>query len=100
MRDWHVNHMEQTLVRYVTGLSENATRWEKRTNKKYGTIGRVSKRVEYDIKHGVEKEEVYTFLQSLRTEPSFCEVRNHEGSLTRLNELQKYFNDPTGWKFS
>ena len=100
MRDWHVNHMEKTLVRYVTGLSENATRWEKRTNKKYGTIGRVSKRVEYDIKHGVEKEEVYTFLQSLRTEPSFCEVRNHEGSLTRLNELQKYFNDPTGWKFS
>ena len=99
MRDWHVNNMEQTLVRYVMGLSENATRWEKKVNKRYGTIGRVSKRVEYDIKHGVEKEEVYTFLQSLRTEPSFSEVRNHEGSLTRLNELQKYFNDSTRWKF-
>ena len=100
MRDWHVNHMEQMLVKYVMGLSENATMWEKRVNKKYHTIGRICKIVEYDIKHGVEKEQVYTFLQSLKTEPSFSEVRNHEGSITRLNELQKYFNDSCQWKFS
>ena len=39
LRDWHVKHMEQTVVRFVRGLSENATRWEVRLNKKYGKIG-------------------------------------------------------------
>ena len=40
LRDWHVKHMEQTVVRFVRGLSENATRWEVRLNKKYGKIGK------------------------------------------------------------
>ena len=53
MREWHVKHMEQTLVKFITGLSEDASRWQMKLNKKYGTIGRVSKRIEYDIKHGV-----------------------------------------------
>jgi hypothetical protein len=100
MKDWHVNHMKQTLVRYVTGLSENATQWEKRLNKKYGTIGRVSKRLEYDMKHGAEKKQVYSFLQSIRTESSFSEVRNHEGSMRRLDDLQKHFNHSSEWTYS
>ena len=41
LRDWHVKHMEQTVVRFVKGLSENATRWEVRLNKKYGKIAQV-----------------------------------------------------------
>lgn len=91
MRDWHVKHMEQTLVRFITGLSENATTWEKSLNKKYGRIGKVCKRLEYDIRHGVEKKQVYSFLQSIRTDPSFSDVRNHEGSMIRLDEIQEYF---------
>ena len=58
MREWHVKHMEQTLVKFITGLSEDASRWQMKLNKKYGTIGRVSKRIEYDIKHGVTKGQV------------------------------------------
>jgi len=27
MRDWHVEHMEKTIVEYVKGLSENASGW-------------------------------------------------------------------------
>jgi hypothetical protein len=27
MRDWHVKHMQDTIIKYLTGLSENATRW-------------------------------------------------------------------------
>ena len=91
MRDWHVKHMEQTVVNYVTGLSDNATPWEKKINKKYGSIGRVSKRLEYDIMHGVERKQVYSFLQSIRTESSYSEVRNRQGSMTRLNEIQRLF---------
>lgn len=27
MREWHVEHMEKTIVKYVKGLSENASGW-------------------------------------------------------------------------
>jgi hypothetical protein len=91
MREWHLKHMEETLVKFVTGLSEEATRWEKRLNKKYGTIHKVCKRIEYDIKHGVTENEVCTFLQLIRTEPSFSDVRTCDGSIKRLDELQAYF---------
>ena len=91
MREWHVKHMEQTLVRFVTGLSEDASRWQKKLNKKYGTIGRVSKRIDYDIKHGVTNMEVSSFLQLIRTGPTFSEVRTHDGSMERLDEIQAYF---------
>jgi hypothetical protein len=93
MREWHVKHMEQTLVKFITGLSEDASRWQMKLNKKYGTIGRVSKRIEYDIKHGVTNGQVISFLQLIRTESSFSEVRTHEGSMERLDEMQAYFGE-------
>jgi hypothetical protein len=93
MREWHIKHMEQTLVRFVRGLSENASRWEVRLNKKYGKIGRVRKRIEYDIKHGVTNEEVFTFLQLIRTESAYHDVRSCVGSLERLNEIQSYYKE-------
>jgi len=95
MREWHVKHMEQTLVKFVTGLSENPSRWERRLNKKYGSIGKVCKRIEYDIKHGVTNQQVYSFLQSIRTEPSFSEIRTRDGSLERLDEIQAHFREPS-----
>ncbi len=93
MREWHVKHMEQTLVKFITGLSEDASRWQMKLNKKYGTIGRVSKRIDYDIKHGVTNTQVSSFLQSIRTESSFSEVRTHDGSMERLDEIQAYFGE-------
>ena len=93
LRDWHVKHMEQTVVRFVRGLSENATRWEVRLNKKYGKIGKVLKRIEYDIKHGVTNEEVFSFLQLMRTDSIYVEVRSCEGSMERLNEIQSYYEE-------
>jgi hypothetical protein len=83
--------MEQTLVKFITGISEDASRWQVKLNKKYGTIGRVSKRIDYDIKHGVTNRQVSSFLQSIRTESSFSEVRTHDGSMERLDEIQAYF---------
>jgi hypothetical protein len=93
MREWHVKHMEQTLVKFVRGLSEDASRWQMKLNKKYGTIGRVSKRIDYDIKHGVTNTQVSSFLQSIRTESSFTEVRTHDGSMERLDEIQACFGE-------
>ena len=85
--------MEQTLVRFITGISEDASRWQIKLNKKYGTIGRVSKRIDYDIKHGVTNRQVSSFLQSIRTESSFSEVRTHDGSMERLDKIQAYFGE-------
>ncbi len=93
MREWHVKHMEQTLVKFVTGLSEDASRWQVKLNKKYGTIGRVSKRIDYDIKHGVTNRQVISFLQPIRTESSFSEVRTQDGSMQRLDEIQACFEE-------
>src|SRR5947209_5609653 len=36
MREWHVEHMEKTIVKFVTGLSENASNWQRRQHNRYG----------------------------------------------------------------
>jgi len=54
MRDWHVKHMQDTIIKYLIGLSEDASRWQKRIHKQYGNLAQVTKRIDYDIKHGVE----------------------------------------------
>lgn len=100
MRDWHVKHMERTLVKFVTGLSDDASNWERRMNKKYGRLTRVCKRIEYDIKHGVTNKQVYSFLQLIRTEPSFSEIRTHDGSMERLNEIQGYFTESPSYNLN
>ena len=93
MREWHVKHMEQTAVRFVRGLSENASRWEVKLNNKYGKIGKVIRRIDYDVKHGVTNEQVFTFLQLIRTDSIYLEVMDSIGSLQRLNELQAYYKE-------
>ena len=66
MRDWHVKHMKDTVIKYLTGLSEDASRWQKRIHKQYGNLAQVTKRIDYDIKHGVEKQEVLDFLELVK----------------------------------
>jgi hypothetical protein len=44
--DWH----EVTIVKCLNGLSENATKWEKRLDKKYGNLTHVIKRIDYDLR--------------------------------------------------
>ena len=95
MREWHVKHMERTIVRFVRGLSENATRWEVRLNNKYGKISTVIKRIDYDIKHGVTNQQVSSFLQLMKTDSIYIEAMATEGSLQRLNELETYYDGPS-----
>ena len=75
MRDWHVKHMQDTIVKYLTGLSENASRWQRRLDKKYGNLVQVTKRINYDLKHGVEKQEVLTFLELIKTDQSYSRAQ-------------------------
>jgi hypothetical protein len=91
MREWHVKHMEKTVIKFVTGLSVNATRWEKRQNKRYGRITSVCRRIEYDIKQGVTNEQVLLILRKIRNDSSFSSLQKDDGSMERLNELDKHF---------
>jgi hypothetical protein len=91
MREWHVKHMEKTVVKFVTGLSENASRWEKRQNKRYGRITNVCRQIGYDIKQGATTEQVLLILQKIRNDSSFSSLQKNDGSMERLNELDKHF---------
>jgi hypothetical protein len=60
MRQWHVEHMEKIVVKYIKGLSENASAWEKRQHKRYGKITNTCRSIDYDIKHGVTSPVAFT----------------------------------------
>jgi hypothetical protein len=92
MKEWHVEHMKNIILKFVTGLTENASRREVRINNKYGKIGIVCKRINYDIKHGVTNNQVCSFLHLIKTESSFSQIRAREGSMERLDEIQAIFH--------
>ena len=52
MKDWHLEHVEKVIVRFVKGISPDASSFEKRNYKKYSTVSSCAKQIEYDIKHG------------------------------------------------
>jgi hypothetical protein len=38
LKEWHIEHMKKIIVKFITGLSDNHSRWEARQNKKYNNI--------------------------------------------------------------
>lgn len=95
MKEWHIEHMEKTVLKYVTGLSENASGWERRNHKKYGGLAHVCRQIEYDIKHGVTPEQVTYMFGRIRKDSSFSTLRKTAGSIQRLEEVESHFMKPT-----
>ena len=91
MRDWHVKHMQDIIVKYLTGLSENASRWQRRLYKKYGNLVQVTKRINYDLKHGVEKQEILAFLELIKTDQSYSELRKANDFGYKFDSLEADF---------
>ncbi|MER5176469.1 MAG: hypothetical protein ABJB76_07850 [Candidatus Nitrosocosmicus sp.] len=90
MKQWHLEHVEKTIKKYITGLSETASIWEKRQHKKYGTIANCCKQVDYDLKHGVTIEDVFLVLQKIKSDETFASVLQNEYSTQRFSEIEKY----------
>lgn len=90
LKQWHVNHMEKIVLKFVIGLSPNATAWEK-IYKRYGKIANVYRQINYDIKQGATNDQVLLFLQKIRNDSSFSVLRAINGSLDRLEELENEF---------
>ncbi|MEW5839556.1 hypothetical protein [Nitrososphaera sp.] len=108
MKDWHVSHMEKTILKYVKGLPANASSWERRQDRKYGRIASVCRQIDYDIKHGVEREQVLSFIEKVRkdslqagkggvTTTAATTTAADNGSaaaLGRLDEIKEHFFVP------
>ena len=90
MTEWHVEHMKKIVIKFVKGLSENATNWEKRQNKRYGKISFACRQIEYDIKHGVTTQQVLMHIQDIQKQ-SNVNILKDESSLNRLDELKEHF---------
>jgi hypothetical protein len=91
MRDWHFEHMQKTIVRYVFGLSEGEkdSSWKQKQHKKYGgNLTNVRRNIDFDIRHGVTREEVTEFLAKVKHDSSFSKQRKIVGSIKRIKELE------------
>ena len=86
--------MEKTVVKYVKGLSENASEWEKRNHKKYCNLESICRQIEYDVKHGATVEQILSMFHKVRSDSSFSELRKSNGSMERLDEVEDYFTKP------
>ncbi len=92
MREWHFEHMRKTVVKYVFGLSEEekGSSWKQKQHKKYGgNLTNVRRNINFDMKHGVTKEEVAEFLDKVQYDSSFSDLRKREGTNERIMELQQ-----------
>jgi hypothetical protein len=90
MKQWHLEHVEKAIKKFIIGLSETASIWEKRQHKKYGTIANCCKQIDYDLKHGVTIEEVFLVLEKIKSDVTFSHVLQNESSTKRFHEIEKY----------
>ena len=88
MKDWHLDHVEKVIVRYIKGISPYASSLEKRNFKKYSTLFACAKQIEYDIRHGVTTEEVLSVIRKIRYNKEFSEFQS------RLVELERQLSTP------
>jgi hypothetical protein len=90
MREWHVEHMKKTIIKYITGLSDTMSSRQARQYIKYYNIANVQKTIDYDTKHGVTKEEVLLFIEEVRNHPSHSNLQSNNLSMEKLNKIKKY----------
>ncbi len=91
MRDWHFEHMQKTILKYVSGLTENEklSSWKVKQHNKYGgNLPSVRSNINFDIHHGVTREEVTEFLDKILNDPSFSDIRAVAGSIERIKDLE------------
>ena len=95
MKEWHLENMKKTVLKYVTGLSDTATSYQRKQYKKYsGNLAKVHKSIAFDIRHGVTTIEVLDFLDKVKNDLEFANIRNIESSMERLDLIKIHFATP------
>jgi hypothetical protein len=88
MKDWHLDHVEKLIVRYIKGISPYASSLEKRNFKKYSTLFACAKQIEYDIRHGITTDEVLLVIRKIRHDKEFSEFQSNHETMQRLWSLK------------
>ena len=86
MRDWHLEHVEKVILRYMKGISPMHHHLKNGILKNI-VLFQCSKQIEYDIKHGVTAQEVADLMNKIRNDASYAEVRQNQDAIQRLDEL-------------
>jgi hypothetical protein len=95
MKEWHLENMKKTVIKYVTGLLDSATLYQRRQHKKYsGNLSMVHKSIAFDIRHGVTTMEVLDFIEKVRNDLEYANIRDKEGGMERLDLLKIHFTTP------
>ncbi|MGA9744076.1 MAG: hypothetical protein WBQ16_05625 [Nitrososphaeraceae archaeon] len=79
--------MQDTVIKYLKGLPDDASRFDKKLYKIYSGITNVLNKLQYDLKHGATQVDLREFLTSIRKDESFSVL----GNSNRLNELESHF---------
>jgi hypothetical protein len=87
MKGWHLEHAERTIVRFAMGLSEDASEFEKRNYRRYGTIASCIKQIEYDTHHGAQRREIIEIIGKIRHSKKYAKIRS-DSTVLRLDELK------------
>lgn len=90
MREWHVEHMQKTIIKYVTGISDTMSLWQTRQYLKYYDISNVQKTIYHDTRHGVTKEKVLLFIERVRNHPSYSALQSNDLAMEKLGKIEKY----------
>ena len=94
MKEWHVEHMQKTILKFVKGLPPDASSWERRNHKKYGSLRSVCRQIEYDLKHGVQLVDVFSAIANIQSDKSYRSLRCDRASMERLASIEEHFSAP------
>jgi hypothetical protein len=92
MKAWHCEHAEKAIIRFVRGVPEDASGYERRIYKKYGTVANCIRQLEYDMHHGVQKDEIIEIIRKIGQNKKYTSVRSHPEARMRLEELESYLS--------
>lgn len=74
MRDWHLEHVEKVILRYINGLSDDASSFEKRNFRKYSRELFQTNRIWYEAwsycrrgHRSIEEDKTWRFLFWIQT---------------------------------
>ena len=90
MREWHVEHMQKTIIKYISGISDTMSLLQARQYMKYYTLSNVQKTLYYDTNHGVTKEDIFLFIETVRTRPSYYVLQSNKLAMEKLRNIEKY----------
>ncbi len=75
MVEWHVEHMEKRIIKYVTGPPSNASKKEMWKYKKYSKLSDIIKDIQYDIQQGAPEERINTLFAKIHNDLSFLDLQ-------------------------